>query len=185
MTFDFIQELKEARMFRGSDTLRGKSARDVATMAFAMIMMLEILRSEDKEWTKSYVRSSMDHTNFGSMRTNASDLHNLLSAINSQDKYSARIKSDASISVPVLAIRRYFREILSGQKNLGLDRTLFQSLESAFKISDSNLRKVRRNVGDWWLASDTEKASTRRLLKNVLQSTAHQADIFVHFKNKL
>ena len=183
--FDFFEELKEARMFRGSDTLRGKSADDVAKMAFTMILMLEILRQEDNAWAKKYVRDTMDYTNFDAMRTSATDLHNLLAVLNNQDKYSARIKANATISVPVLAIRRYFREITAGHKDRGLDRALFKKLQDAFKVSSSELSSARRNIADWQLPSKTEKAVTKRALKNVLQSTAHQADIFVHFKSKL
>ena len=183
--FDFIEELKEARMFRGSDTLRGKSANDIAKMAVTMFLMLEIIRQEDPQWAKKYVRDTMDYTNFDAMRTSATDLHNLLAVLNNQDKYSARIKSNASISVPVLAIRRYFREILGGRKDRGLDRALFQKLQDTFKISSGELSSARRNVTDWHLPSKTEKNVTKRALKNVLQSTAHQADIFVHFKSKL
>jgi hypothetical protein len=183
--FDFIEELKEARMFRGSDTLRGKSANDVAKMAFTMFLMLEILRQEDPNYAKDYVRKTMDHTNFDSMRTSATDLHNLLAVLNNQQKYSARVTPNPSISVPVLAIRRYFREVLGGRKDRGLDRALLQNLQNSFKVSSGELSSARRNVADWYLPSKTEKAVTKRALKNVLQSTAHQADIFVHFKSKL
>lgn len=183
--FDLIQELTEARMFKGSDTLVGKSAEDVAKMAFSMLMMLEIIRNEDERWAKSYVNKTMPYTNFDSMRTSASDLHNLLAVLNNQDKYSARIKTNPRISVPVLGIRRYFREVEAGRKERGIDRSLFISIEDYFKITDSNLKKIRRNVADWWMVSDGEKQSTKRLLKNILQSTSHQADIYVHFKNTI
>ena len=85
----------------------------------------------------------------------------------------------------MLAIRRYFREITAGHKDRGLDRALFKKLQDAFKVSSSELSSARRNIADWQLPSKTEKAVTKRALKNVLQSTAHQADIFVHFKSKL
>jgi FAD/FMN-containing dehydrogenase len=183
--FSFLDELTEAKMYRGRDTLSGKTADDLAKVAYLMIMMLEILRTEDKEFTKSYVRNTMWAENFTAMRSNASDLHNILAVLANQDKFQDKIKVNHNISVPVLQLRRYLRDIEGNRKELSLDRSLFKSLEGFLKISDSACKEVRRTVGDWHSAGDTEKSTIRHQIKNLLQPSNQQNDLLTQFRTHL
>lgn len=180
---DLLQELLEARMYRGADTLKGKTATELSHIAYLMIMMLEIMRTEDPKFARNYVTSSIAYENFEAMRNNATDLHNLLSVLNNQDKFEERIEVNHNISVPVLQIKRYFRDIVSGNKEPGLDKQLFLKLENFFKISNPAYKHVRRSVGDWNSCSKSEKSSIRNELKTMMQNTSQQNDIFVQFKN--
>lgn len=183
--FEFIEELTEARMYKGRDTLHGKTAAELAKVAYLMFMMLEILRTEDAEFAKKYVKETNWAENFSAMRTNLSDLHNLLAVLNNQDKFSDKITVDHSIAVPTLQIRRYMRDIEDNRKQRGLDRSFFKSLEDFLKIGDSQCKEARRAVADWHAAGDTEKGTIRRLIKNVLQPTNQQNDLLTQFRKHL
>jgi hypothetical protein len=183
--FAFLQELTEARMFRGRDTLKGKTAEELAKVSFLMFMMLEILRKEDAGFAKTYAKQTIWHESFSSMKTNATDLHNLLSVLSNQQKFSDRIVTNFSINVPALQIRRYLRDIDSGLKQQGLDRAFFKTLQEYLKISSSDLKEVRRAVADWRDAGQTEKSTIRYKIKNLLQTTNHQNDLLIHFRTKL
>jgi hypothetical protein len=182
---DFIQELNEARLYRGASTLEGRSAEELAKITYMMIMMLEILRTEDPTFVKKYVEDTLGYENFESMRSTATDLHNLLAVLNKQDKYADRIRVNHNISVPVLQLKRYLRDITANQKDRGLDRTLFMKLENFFKISDSQVKQTRRFVGDWADVSPNEKATVRKQIKNFLQAYGQQNDLLIQFKRTI
>ena len=181
--FDFIQEIKEARIYKNGDTLKGKTAEEIANSIFLMIMMLEILRNIDEDYAKKYAIQTLGYENFTAMRNNASDLHNLLAVLNNQDDYSEKIETNSKISVPALQIRRYLRDIENNLKDMSLDRQLFLKLEQFLGIKNSSFKQIRRNVADWRLNSDTEKTLIRRNIKNYLNNYNQQTDILIYFRN--
>jgi hypothetical protein len=181
---DFIQELNEARMYRGTDTLKGKKADDLAKVAFLMIMMLEILRDLDADFVKKYAYETMSYDNFEHMRSNATDLHNLLVVLSNQTNFEDKIKVNPKISAPILQLKRYLRDLTNHSKDHSQDRQMFMKLEGFFNISDSIVKHIRRSVGDWATCSHTEKQDICRYIKNALQNQNQQNDLFTQFKNK-
>lgn len=185
MNLEFLEELNEARLFRGADTLKGKSAKDLAKIAYLMILMLEVLRRRDESWAKKYASDTMGYDNFNTMRNYATDLHNLLAVLGHQDKYEGKISVDSKISVPTLQLKRYLRDIQDGRTDRSQDRSLFKKLEDYFKISDSNLKQYRRVVGDWGLSSSDERNSILHRMRATMQSYGQYSDISRHFTDKV
>jgi hypothetical protein len=184
MAFEFFQEMNEARLFKDADTLYNKSADEIAKITFLMFMMLEILRHEDQSFAKSYVAKTIWYEGFDAMRSSASDLHNLLAVLNHQEKYEGKIKQNKAISVPLLQIKRYLRNIENGRHEHAQDRSFFKSLEEYFKLTDSTVRQIRRVVGDWKDASTTEKRNFRYQIKNLIP-VSQRNDLVIQFRNKL
>lgn len=178
---DFIQELTEARLYRNSSTLDGKPAAELAKIAYIMFLVIEILRHEDKKYAVQYVKDTMYYDEFKHMRGSATDFHNVLSVLNNQEDYP--IQPDAQISVPLLQVKRYFRNIENNKVEAGLDRDLLIKLEHYLKISDTQLKHIRRTVAFWTSASNNEKFTVSKELKNLLNSLGHQSDISVYFRN--
>lgn len=183
--FDFIQEIAEARLYRNGETLKGKSAEDVAKITFLSILMLEILRFVDKGYSKKYAADSLPFQNFTAMRPSATDLHNLLSVLAEQDKYASKITVNHNISVPELQIRRWLRDIENSKKDVPLDRQLFLKLETFFQIKDSSLRNIRRHVADWGISSHSEREATINLIKQMANQLTQQSDLYQHFKTSV
>jgi hypothetical protein len=183
--FSFLQEIAEARMYRNTTTLSGKKATELAKVAFLMVMMLEILRYEDKSFAKRYSVDSIGYDSFESLKGSATDLHNILAVLANQSKYANKITTDFNVAVPVLQIRKYLRDIENDRKDKGWDRAFFKTLSEFLKITDSDLKEMRIWVGDWLQASATEKRKLRLQIKNILQATNHQNDLLVHFRTKL
>jgi hypothetical protein len=181
----FLQELVEARMYRNTTTLSGKSAGELANVAYLMFMMLEILRYEDNSFAKRYSVETMWYDNFSSMKSSASDLHNVLAILSNQGNYKDKIKVDAGISVPNLQIRKYLRDIENDRKDKGWDRAFFKTLGEFLKITGSDLKQMRMYVADWTANSVAEKRKLRLQIKNLLQATNHQNDLLIHFRTKL
>lgn len=183
--FDFLDELNEARLFRGRETLSGKTAEDLAKVLYLMFMMVEILRHEDSSWLRDYISNTMNDEYFKYMSASSSDLHNIIAVLSNQDKFSDKIKTDGKISPPILTIKRYFREILNKTKYPGQDRAFFKSLEDYLKISNSNYKNIRRTVGDWESSSKNEQNTVMYEIKNLIKPTNHQNDLVLRFIDKL
>jgi hypothetical protein len=181
----FLQELVEARMYRNTTTLSGKTAAELANVAYLMFMMLEILRYEDNSFAKRYSVETMWYDNFSSMKSSASDLHNVLAILSNQGDYKDKIKVDAGISVPNLQIRKYLRDIENDRKEKGWDRAFFKTLGEFLKITSSDLKQMRMYVADWTANSVTEKRKIKLAIKNALQATNHQNDLLIQFRTKL
>jgi hypothetical protein len=181
----FLQELVEARMYRNTTTLTGKTAAELANVAYLMFMMLEILRHEDNSFAKRYSVETMWHDNFSTMKSSSSDLHNVLSVLSNQTDYKDKIKVDANISVPNLQIRKYLRDIENDRKEKGWDRAFFKTLGEFLKITSSDLKQMRMYVADWTANSVTEKRKIKLAIKNALQATNHQNDLLIQFRTKL
>lgn len=185
MKFEFLQEIKEARIYRDGGTLNGKSAAELAKVAYLLIISLEILRNEDYMFARSYASSTLPYENFRSMRNSATDLHNLLAVLANQSQHQDKIKTDFQINIPGLQLKRYFRDIINGRKERSLDRALFKQLEDYLKIRDSDLRHMRRIVGDWRIATSSEKKTVIRDIRNLLNRLSINNDLFLHFRSKL
>ncbi len=183
MKLEFVNELTEARMYKGEDTLKGKDVNDLATAAYLMLLMVEVLRSDDSDYVKDYAAKTIQYENFSALRSSATDLHNLLAVINNQNDYEESIKLNPNVSVPVLQLRRYLRDISAGKKQLGLDKELFLTLERFLGIKDSALKHIRRTVTDWQQSSKMERSSIRKQLKNFTPIAATQSDLLIYFRN--
>ena len=182
---DFINEIAESRIYRNADGLKGKTAEDIARIAFLTVMMLEVLRTVSKASAKSYAQKTLPFQSFKGMRTSATDLHNLLVALANQDEYENKIKTNYNINVPGLQFKRYLRDVDNGYKNIPMDRNFFLELERYFKISDSNLKDIRRHVMDWHRTSDAEKRTVVRKIKQLANAITIQNDLYQTFKTKV
>lgn len=182
---EFIEEIKEARMFRSRETLNGKTAEELGQLLYIMFLMVEIMRNEQTKWTKDYIDNTMADEQFTSMRSNSTDLHNIIAVLANQDKFSTKIASNTKISPPLLQIKRYFRDIINDRKSQGNDRAFFKNLEDFLKIKNSTLKHLRRTVADWTQSSTTEKHTVKVELKNIVKPTNYQNDLVIKFIDKL
>ena len=183
MQLEFIQELTEARMFRGRETLANKTIGDLSKIVFLSLLIVEIMRTLKPAAAKKYGLETLSYENFKTMRNNATDLHNLLAVINNQTDYAGRIQPDASVSIPALQIRRYLRDLEYDRKEKAVDRQFFYKLESFLKINSSEYKDLRRSVVDWEMNSAVEKRTIMRTIKQELNKLALQLDILQQFKS--
>jgi hypothetical protein len=180
--FSFLKELTEARMFRNSDSLGGKTATNLAKISFLSLLALEIMRTLNPGYAKKYALDTISYENFKSMRNNATDLHNLLTVLNNQTDYAGKIQTDPEVAIPALQIKRYLRDMENNRKDKSLDRQFFYKLEGFLKINDPELKELRRNVVDWNMNSSVEKRNVIRTIKQELNKLSLQLDLLQQFK---
>lgn len=181
----FIQEeLVEARMFFGPKDLKNRSAEEIASIVFLMIMMLEVIRSQDKSWAANYASQTLTYNTYESMHYSATDLGNLLAVLNNQNTFSAYMKTESNISIPLFQINRYLNSVKSGSNSGHSDDIiLFWRLEDYLRLySKSLLRQIRRDVGNWGDLSYKDKNQLILILRREFDKYSSSVDIYLHFK---
>lgn len=176
--YEFINGLNETRLFQHRDSLDGKTAKDLSNTTYLMLLVLEILRHENKKFAVNYARKTMVYDDFSKMRSNTSDLHNLISILSHQADYEHTLATDSEISPPVFALKRYFRDIAEGRKDSTQDRQLFLKLESALKVHDSALKSIRRHAVDWASSNETERKAVKNNVRVAFQKLSWQNDLY-------
>jgi len=170
--FSFIQEeLAEARLFRGAKSLQKHSSSSVAETVMSNVLMLEIMRHENPSWAQTYARRTMQFGGrFDAMRPAGTDLHNLISALNSPQAVEKYMANDPIVQIPDMRTKRYFRDMLAGRSNPSSTREFLLKFERSMNISSGPLRSVRRVVADWDKATPGERQmATSRLMLHMNQ----------------
>ena len=179
---NFLTELTEARLFRYEGNLGNKTARELGEMLFMSILCLEMLRYLNEPAARAYASQTLRFNEFDKMRPSTTDLANLIAVLANQDDYRDRIDVDASVSPPVLQIRRYLRNMTQRLETHAYDRSLLLGAEGSLKISDSDLRQIRRIVGDWGRADKTQQNLAYRQLIRDFTRNAPLFDLLYELK---
>ena len=173
MKYSFLhQELIESRLFRSPQGVDGRSVKDLARIAYLILLSVEMIRQVDEPTAQYYAALSIQFGDFDSMRVGATDLANLLSVLSNQHKFADRVKTDFDVSAPVLQIKTYLRSGWLGNWWHGRDRQSFINLEHMLDISDAMLSQIRRIVLDWDLSS---RAEQRNAMSNIRRELARHA----------
>jgi len=180
----FIQELVEARLYKGESTLKGKTAKEIASIVFLMIMTLEILRHESPSYAKKYVENTFQFGEFNSMRSVMSDLGNLLAVLSNQKDYDNTIKADFGINIPFLQLKRYLMDMKNGNKTSSVDKTFFLKLEDFLKVNESLHKTIRRYVTNWDTTQAAEKKNVVEIIKREFNTRSNYNDIYLHLKSE-
>jgi len=154
---EFIQDLKEARMFRGAGGLRGQSAHQLGKTLYVALLALELARKIDEYAVRNYAVKTLQFGDFDSMRMGTTDVANLVCILNNQSEYEEKIQVDFDVSAPMLQINSYMQNLKQRYFSSGMVRQFFLNLEAMLQINDSTLWSVRRTVIDWRRATDMEK----------------------------
>lgn len=175
MLTPFFQDLVESRLFKDGTSFKGKSAEQIAELTFLCFMLLEILRYEDKGDAKSYVEDTYKFKNFEAVKSSGTDLHNLISVLNNQDRYDVYINSNSSISIAPQQLRRYLLGF-SGQSDHYFNRSFLIKLEGYLQVS--KYKTMRRIVADWKDSTNSDKYGVLMMLKRRFSDLAINLDLW-------
>lgn len=140
--------------------------------------MLEIIRQYDKSWVKQYATKTYQFGGFPGMKAAQTDMYNLISVINNQDKYNEYLKTDKTVYVPTFGIKRYLLDIINDNRHISRDRELLTKLESSLKVQDSTLKGLRRLVSYWDNYSDTQKKTAIVNLRQNVRADTPYIDVY-------
>jgi hypothetical protein len=178
-----IRDLSESRMFPSTHAYTNMSARQVADMAYLVIITLRILLAErhsEKE-AKSYAAKTARHGDFLRWYGDATDLHFLLHALLDEDvvlklpERSTELKE--LLSFDPTAIRNWLRDGAHGTGSESRTRRLFTKLDGWFRINDTSMRSIRRLVQEWPDLSPHEQQTSMTRLLQFMRSRGPRCDI--------
>ena len=183
----FIKELIEARMFYGPDDLKNKSAKQIAEIIYLMFIMLEVIRHYKPNYTANYAVDTLKYNTYENMNYAGTDLGNLLAVLNNQDTFKAYIKSESNIAIPLFQINRYLRDLSSKSTSSHSDDvSFFWRLEDFLKLySNSLLRQLRRDVGNWKDLTRANKEQIYLILRREFDKHSSSVDMYLWYKTNL
>lgn len=183
--YEFLEEIKESRMFRGVAGLRGQRAYELGRVLYVAMLSLELIKQYDERRSQMYAYRTLQYHDFDKMRNGATDVANLVAVLSNQHEYQERIEVNFDVHAPSLQLQSYMQRLRMGISSLTLDRQFFLNLEHALGISDSTLTGIRRIVMDWKRSNRWEKQNAVSNLRRELQRHAMLLDITELLPNEL
>ena len=173
MLFDF---LVESKCFRNDDMVNKYSAEEMGEIAFAMLLIIELLRKTSlaKE-IDNYARDSVKYPMLDRIYLSTTDLGNALSALNN----SQQLLNDRAVDVPVFEIKRYLRCITEQSTSPSFKRALFYKLYTRFRIRSGTLTSLRRSIVDTDFLPNSQIKMLADQLYQLLRKYQYKADILV------
>lgn len=179
---EFIQELTESRLFRHEDDLNNNSAESLGRLLYMGVLSLEMLTYINEREARAYANRSIQYNEFDKMRPSATDLANLIAVLSNQDNYKNRIQVNTAISPPVLQLKQYLRSLSQNASQHAYNRMMLMNLEGQLRISQQELRQIRRVVGDWKSADKTQHNLVIKQLTRDISMNAPLFDMLILLK---
>ena len=164
-------------MLRTPVSIGNRSPKELAFLLYLALLCVELLRQEDEDTARNYAKLTINFGDFDHMRAGTTDLANLISILNNQDKYEDYLTPNYEISAPVLLIKGYLRGVWQQTYSHSLTRQFFMKLETMLDINDSTLRSCRRAVLDWDMFTNAEKHQAKSNMLRELTQHAIRLDI--------
>jgi hypothetical protein len=190
MSFEFIQELSEAKLFRNPTKLKDASVGHLADSFFNAILGLEILKHTDPAAAQKYAKQTLAYGNLNGWRSSGSDLHNIAHLLINNRRYTDKLDIDRVVTVPELQFKTYLKNLAQGKKDPTFDRKFLLNLQKGLGINSAGLKSARRLIGDWprTLPNEKQLAATRVYMG--LQHDLQQSDMWAPYtrtikRNKL
>lgn len=184
MSFEFINQLSESKIFPSKASIKKFSAEDLSELAVLNLCALYILYCipEYKEFAIRYAKKTIGFgIKFDRWTTGGTDLYVLIHALMTNeyelaDKDSSK-KFMATFPMGEAVLIRWLREMAAGRVTLATHRALFIKMDFNFKIRNTSIRAIRRIVMDWTTVGNHErKLATTRLLQ-FMRSRAPRSEL--------
>jgi len=190
MSFEFVKELSEAKLFRNPTKLKNASIGDLADNFFNAVLGLEILKHTDPKAAQKYAQQTLAYGNLNGWRSSGSDLHNMAHLLINNRQYSNKLDIDRVVTVPELQFKTYLRNLSQGKIDRNFDRKFILNLQKGLGINSPGLKSARRLITDWDRALPNEKQLAATRVYMGLQHNLQQSDMWAPFtrtikRNKL
>lgn len=190
MSFEFVKELSEARLFKNPTKLKEVGIGQIADSFFNAVLGLEILRHTDPAAAQKYAQQTIAYGNLDGWRSSGSDLHNMAHILLNPRSFEDKVEIDRLVSVPNLQFKNYLRNMAVGRTDPAFSRKFLLTLQQRLGINSPGLKAARRLVADWErsLPSERQLAATRVYMG--MQHDLQQSDMWAPFtrtvkRNKL
>lgn len=183
MSFTFIQELAESKLFKSKSDLPSETTFSGLTDSFfASMLALKLMTLIDKDNAQFYIKKTLQYDNLANWRSSGSDLHNLAHILCFPDSYKNKIKIDKFIHFPKSHFKKLLEELLLSD---GDTLKYFFKLQKNLNIRNPKLTAIRRNLEIWDTLDNNTKKKTANKLYLLLRPSMAQSDLWVYFHRAL
>lgn len=178
MSFEFIKELNEAKLFRNPTKLGNTSVGELADNFFNAILGLQVMKKTDPDAARKYAQQTLAYGNLNGWRSSGSDLHNMAHTLINTRRYSDKLDIDRVVSVPELQYKNYLKNIANGKNDRDFDRNFLLTLQQRLGINSPGLKSARRLIADWDRALPEEQQLAATRVYMGIQKDLQQSDIY-------
>lgn len=180
MSYEFIKNLSEARVFRNPTNLPEVGIGTVAENFFNSALALQIMKYENPKAAKAYAQRTLAG-GFDGWRSSGSDFNNMAQILSNPDRYGEKLKLDRRISMPTLQLKSWLRNMAQGREDTNADRKFFLALQRQLGVRSPGLISARRVVADWTRSLSNERAQATAKVHRGLSRDLKQVDFYAPF----
>ena len=180
MSYEFIKNLGEARVFRNPTNLPAVGIGTVAENFFNSALALQIMKYENPKAAAAYAQRTLAG-GFDGWRSSGSDFNNMAQILMNPDRYTDKLKADRRVSVPSLQMKTWLRNMAQGREDTDYDRRFFLALQRQLGVKSPGLISARRVVADWTRSLGNERAQATAKVHRGLSRDLKQADFYAPF----
>lgn len=165
---EFVKELHEARLTRGTGNLKSLTFTDCCERLFLSVLTLELMNQYPsfRRAATEYARRTTGYDTFAAYRINGTDLYNYAYFISGPDEAQDKLKDPGAakamkqrITLPKMQLNGYLKAIASSFSYPRTSEFLIK-LESALAIRNSDYKAIRRNLAMYNRLSTADKKKT-------------------------
>jgi hypothetical protein len=189
-SYSFLRDLQESRMTKDNGNAKKLTYTDCGERLYLTLLALETMRQypDFKAYVQRYAKKTAGSEQYKMYRIMGTDLYNftyfLVGDSGAQDKLkdpeSAK-RMRASTKLPTSAINRYINAIAQGKTPVQVNN-LFQAIETALKISNSDYKLIRRNLMNFARLTKAEKRLISTRLIYAVRAKLRSSDIIEDFE---
>ena len=185
MSYDFLQEITEARLFKYEKSFKDADINEVAEILYITVLALQIVKFEDPYYAQKYAKQTLGYGLFGGIKSSSTDLHNLISVVYNPDKYTSVTQHKDNPNLPETQLRSFLKYIAAGNYNENFDMRFLKNLENFLNITNGSMRNIRRIAQQWKRANNSEKTSAANRLYFFMKANSRTIDIMQVYMNMM
>ena len=189
-SYSFLRDLHESRMTKDNGNAKKLTYTDCGERMYLTLLALETMRQypDFKAYVQRYAKKTTGFDTYKMYRLMGTDLYNftyfLVGNSNAQDKLkdpeSAK-RMRAKTKIPTAAINRYINSVAQGKLPVQVSN-MFQAIESAIGISNSDYKSIRRNLVNFARLTKAEKRLISTRLIFAVRAKLRSSDIIEDFE---
>lgn len=185
----FIQSLGEARMYKTRKQIEREGARSITDHLFVSLLSLYTMANDYKyaPVAKAYAKKTMQTGgSFSQPSPGGTDLYQTLFTLN---KPGGLMNSEADqlllnkVNLSNPKIKKFMRDIQTGNINPGQAQAFFFKLERDLAIQDPKLRAARRLAQNWDTLTTAQRQLVATQLNKYFTMNARRSDLRPLFSN--
>ena len=188
--YSFLRDLHESRMTKDNGNAKKLTYTDCGERMYLTLLALETMRQypDFQAYVRRYAKKTAGFELYKMYRIMGTDLYNfiyfLVGDSSAQDKLKdpdGAKRMRASTKLPTSAINRYINAIAQGKQPVQVNN-LFQAIESALKVSNSDYKAIRRNLMNFARLTKAEKRLISTRLIFAVRAKLRSSDIIEDFE---